>query len=497
MGKFIYITFIGLYITMIIIISAISRRKISDANAYLLGGRSIPPWMSAFSYGTAYFSSVLFIGYAGKIGWNFGLSALWICIGNTVIGTYFAWEVLGKKTREMTNRLKASTMPEFLSIRYDSKNIKVLSAIIIFVFLLPYAAGVYKGLGFLFEQIFGIPQETIYMIMLILTAFYLFVGGFMATTLADFFQGIIMIMGAILLLFYVTKSNEVNGFIGVYENLKALPDIGTKLVSPIGPPGFLPIFSLVILTSFGSWGMPQMVHKFYTIKNENSIKTAKWVSTCFALLLTFSAYFTGAISRLILSNVKPESYDMIMPMVFDKTLPVIVSAVLLVLVLSASMSTLASIVLAASSAVAVDLAKSIKPSMKDKDTMLLLRILCVVFVIGSYLLANSGSSVLNLAAISWGAVSGSLLAPYLYGLFWKKANKAGAFAGMITALLVEIIGVIILDGGFTNPNIPVVGALAIILPMISVFVVSNLTQPHTEEHIEYIYNTLSTERSGL
>ncbi len=487
MGKSIYIIFIIAYIMMILVVSAISRKKIKDSNSFLLGGRSIPPWMSAFSYGTAYFSSVLFIGYAGKHGWNFGLSILWITLGNTVIGTYLAWRVLGKKTREMTHRLNASTMPEFLGIRYDSKTLKLVSAVIIFVFLLPYAAGVYKGLGFLFEEIFGIPQQTIYIIMVVLTAFYLFIGGFMATSIADFIQGCIMIVGVILLVVFVLRAPEVGGFIGAYNNLKAIPEIGNKLVSPIGPPGFLPIFALVILTSLGCWGLPQMVHKFYTIKDEKSINTAKWVSTGFSLLITFGAYFTGSISRLILDNTKPEAYDMVMPMVVNETLPVIVAAIILVLVLSASMSTLASLVLASSSAIAVDLVKTVKPNIKDKNIMLILRILCVVFVVTSYLLANSGSSVLNLAAISWGAVSGCLLAPYLYGLYWKRATKIGAFVGMITALAIEIIGVLVLEGGFKDPSIPVVGALAIVLPLVTMYITSLVTQPHEEKHINYIY----------
>jgi sodium/proline symporter len=324
--------------------------------------------------------------------------------------------------------------------------------------------------------------------MVVLTAFYLFIGGFMATSIADFIQGCIMIVGVVFMLIYILLAKEVGGFSGAYENLKAIPDIGNQLTSAIGPPGFISILSLVILTSLGSWGLPQMVHKFYTIKNEKAISTAKWVSTGFALLITFGAYFSGSISRLVLGNVKPESYDMIIPMVINKTLPVAVAAIILVLVLSASMSTLASVVLASSSAVAVDLVKTVKPELKDKQVMLILRILCVLFVIASYFLANSGSSILNLAAISWGAVSGCLLAPYLLGLYWKRGTKKGAYVGMITALTIEIVGVIVLEGGFTDPNIPVVGALAIVMPLLTMVITSLMTKPDTKQHTEFIYS---------
>lgn len=492
MGNWIYGGFLVVYIFMILIVSMVSRKRVVDASGFLLGGRAIPSWMSAFSYGTAYFSAVLFIGYAGKLGWNFGYSVLWISIGNTLIGSYLAWQVLGKKTREMTQRLNASTMPEFLEIRYKSKTLKTISAVIIFVFLLPYAAGVYKGLGYLFEEIFGIEQQMIYLIMVVLTAFYLFVGGFIATSIADFIQGCIMIVGVILLLYFVINDPSVGGFSKSFQQLSA---IDLKLVSPVGPPGFIPIFALVVLTSLGSWGLPQMVHKFYTIKNEASIKTAKWVSTAFALLITFGAYFTGSISRVVLENVKPESYDMVIPMVINKTLPIFVAAVILILVLSASMSTLASVVLASSSAIAVDLIKPLKPEISDKKMMLIMRVLCVVFVIGSYIMANSGSSILNLASISWGAVSGCLLTPYLLGLYWKRATKAGAFVGIITALGIEVIGVLTLEGGFADPNIPLVGALSIILPLFTMGVTSLVTPAFGHEHISHIFD-INKARGG-
>lgn len=485
-----YIGFIIAYIAMILGVSWYSRKHVRGTSSYLMGNRSIPPWMSAFSYGTAYFSSVLFIGYAGKIGWNFGMSAFWIVAGNTFIGTWLAWQVLGSKTREMTQRLDAKTMPEFLGIRYESQLVKVIAALVIFIFLLPYAAGVYKGLGYLFEQVFNLPEQGILILMVVLTAFYLFVGGFMATSIADFIQGCVMIVGASLLIYFVVNHDSVGGITEFSSRLKAIPELGTALTSIVGPPGALMIGSLVVLTSLGSWGLPQMVHKFYTIRDEASIPVARRVSTAFALLMTTSAYFTGILSRLVLNNIKPESYDQIMPLLIQETLPLVVAAVILVLVLSASMSTLASIVIAAGSAVVVDLLKTIKPEVEEGKSTFILRCIFVVFIIVSYLLSRSGSSVLNLAAISWGAVSGCLLAPYLLGLYWQRANKYGALAGMATALTIEAIGVMILEGGFTSPYIPVVGAIAIVMPIGVNMIVSLATKSHEEEHLNLIYNKI-------
>lgn len=484
---YIYVIFLIGYILMIMTISLLSKRKAQGVSSYLLGGRAIPPWMSAFSYGTAYFSAVLFIGYAGKIGWNFGLSAMWIVAGNTVVGTYLAWEVLGKRTREMTQRLNVATMPEFLEIRYKSKTLKVVSASIIFIFLMPYAASVYKGLGYLFEEIFGIPTYIILMIMMILTALYLFAGGLIAATMVDFVQGCIMIVGVVLMLFFVIRFPAVGGIGGAVTKLKA---IDPQFVSPIGPPGLVPILSLVILTSLGSWGLPQMVHKFYTIKSEKSIRVAKWVSTGFALLITTGAYFTGVIGKLVLEGQCPTAngipvFDRIIPLVISATLPKIVAAIILVLVLSASMSTLASLVLASSSAVAIDLLKTVKPDMDNKTLMWVLKVLCVMFVAISYMMATMNSPILNLASLSWGAVSGCLLAPYLLGLYWKKATRQGVWAGMATALSIVIYGVT--QYGFKSPYIPTIGALAIIIPIATMTLVSLVTECYEEKHLTYVF----------
>jgi len=474
-----------LYIFIIAIISFLSNKKVSGVSDFLLGSRSINPWLSAFSYGTAYFSAVMFIGYSGKMGWGFGMSTLWIVVGNSIVGSFLAWHVLGKRTREMTHRLDASTMPEFIGIRFKSKGLQVVSALAIFIFLVPYSASVYKGLGYLFEEIFGMSFMYALLIMTVLTSFYLFFGGFVAATRIDFFQGIIMIIGVILMLFFVMSNDAVGGFLGAAQKLSL---IDPKLAEPIGPPGAIPLFSLVILTSLGSWGMPGMVHKLYTIKDEKSIIAAKWVSTGFAALITFGGYFTGVCGRLILDNQKPETFDMIVPQIISKTLPDWVSAIIFVLILSASMSTLASLVLASSSAIAVDLVKSIvKPDIRKEHMMILMRGLCVFFVMLSFIMATFESPILSLAAVSWGGVSGCLLAPYLYGLFSKKVTNTGVWVGVLTAMFITVIGIV--KFGFNSPHIPTVGAVSIILPLLIVPIVSLFTQKPEKEHLKYIFKS--------
>ena len=389
----------------------------------------------------------------------------------------------------MTQRLNASTMPEFIEVRYQSKGIKLISTIVIFVFLIPYAASVYKGLGFLFQQVFGIKESVILLIMMIVTALYLFMGGFMAASLADFIQGIIMIFGVILLIVYIVINPNVGG---ISNGISQLAKIDSNLTNMFNSKTALPVFSLVVLTSFGSWGLPQMVHKFYTIKDKSAIRTAKWVSTGFALLISFGAYFTGSLSRLILNNELPmvngqPAFDRIMPFVIDKALPTFAAAIILILVLSASMSTLASVVLAASSTIAVDLVKNtLKPNIEQKKMLWLLRGLCVFFVLASYLLALGNNPILNLTSLSWGAISGCLFAPYLLGLYWKDATKNGVYTSIITATIIIVSGVI--KYGVNSPYIPTVCAFAIIVPVITMSIASLVSSKFAEEHLDFIFN---------
>jgi SSS family solute:Na+ symporter len=480
--------FLGAYIFILAFIGFLSFKKVKGMSDFLLGRRSINPWMSAFSYGTAYFSAVIFIGYGGKIGWTYGMPSLWIVAGNAFVGTFLAWHILGKRTREMTTHLKASTMPEFIGLRYESRALKIASAVIIFVFLIPYSASVYKGLSYMFEETLGLSNITALLIMTVLTALYLFFGGFVAATLSDFIQGIIMIVGVFAMLYFVTQSPAVGGIAG---GLNRLQSISPELTSVFPSSGKLNLLSLVILTSLGSWGLPQMVHKFYTIKSDKAIFCAKWVSTGFSLIIAFGAYFIGGLSRIFFPDGMPSvngipDPDQIVPRILNQTLPEWAMGIILILILSASMSTLASLVLASSSAIAVDLVKgSWLRQLPDKKVMLLMRVLCVVFVVLSFIMAVLPNPIVSLAALSWGAVSGSLLAPYLYGLFSKKVTKAGVWSGMLTALGIVLIGASVY--GINSPMVPIIGGAAIVLPLLIVPAVSMVTKDCREEHLQYIY----------
>ena len=481
--------FLAAFIVLMVGVGVYSRSKVKDLNDFFLGGRKMGPWLTAFSYGTAYFSSVIFIGYAGNIGWGFGVSAVWIGVGNALLGCLLAWIVLGRRTRQMTHHLEAETMPDFFQKRYGCRWMKIATALIIFIFLVPYSASVYKGLGYLFEITFGIPGIYCLVGIAVLTGIYLLLGGYVATALNNLIQGIIMLLGVVLMVAYVVGAPQVGGFSAGISKLAAIPDAGKGLASAFSAMP-LNLLGLVFLTSFGAWGLPQMIHKFYTIRDKQAIKRGAVVSTVFALIIGGGAYLTGAFGRLFLNNQMPAGGpDTIIPAVLQTALPEALLGLIIVLVLSASMSTLSSLVLVSSSSIAMDLFKGVLfPKMEKKTVMVWMRALCVVFVgVSLWVAATNVHMIVTLMSLSWGVVAGCFLAPYLYGLYWRGTTKIGAWAG-IAAGLITVLAAIVIKGGFANVSMPNVGSLAMLVSVAVVPIVSFVTPKYDREFTDRLFN---------
>ncbi len=446
-------------------------RRTKTLGDFFLGGREIGPWVSAFAYGTTYFSAVIFIGFAGKLGWGFGLSALWIAAGNALFGAMLAWLVLGRRTRRMTQNLDVMTMPEFLHERFEGKYLKMFSAIIIFVFLLPYSASVFKGLGHLFEVNFQINYDIALLIMILITGIYLVLGGYFAITLTDFIQGLIMLFGSVALIVVFAGKGG-----GLANTFAAIAERYPLHVPEARQPGWFFIFSLVFMTSFGTWGLPQMVQKFYAIKNENLIKKAAIATFVFAGVIGFTAYFVGASAHIFydsvpLANGRP-AFDRIIPGLLSTHLPEGLMALILLLVLSASMSTLSSLVLVSSSAIAIDLYKGhVNPDISKENSVFMMRFLSAMFVGISYFIARYELGfIVTLMSLSWGVVAGSFMAPYFYGLYWKRTTRAGVVAGMASGALLAIVLFYVL-GPDRSPMASTIAMLVpfVVVPLVSVF----------------------------
>jgi len=487
------------------------RKNSTDVNGFVLGGRSVGPWLTAFAYGTSYFSAVIFVGYAGQFGWKFGIAATWVGIGNALIGSLMAWVILGRRTRIMTQHLGSATMPDFFEKRFSAPSLKVVASIIIFIFMIPYTASLYNGLSRLFRMAFNIDYSVCVIAMAVLTAIYVIVGGYMATAVNDFIQGIIMLVGIVAVIAAVLGSK--GGFIASLQGLSAAQDTSEGFMNGTVPgifnsffgPDPLSLLGVVLLTSLGTWGLPQMVGKFYAIKSEGSIHKGTIISTIFAMVVAGGCYFLGGFGRLFsaelgaLEGGNPTGgFDNVIPTMLETLSPFLI-AVVIILVLSASMSTLSSLVLTSSSTVTLDLLKGrVIKNMDEKKQLLIMRVLIVVFIVISAALAivQANSSVAFIAqamGVSWGAMAGAFLAPFLYGLYWKKTTKNGCWAAMLFSSIFMIIDmlanlkVLNLNLGFLQSPINA-GAFCMIAGLVIVPLISLISKGPGQDKVDQIFS---------
>ncbi|MDR0223317.1 MAG: sodium:solute symporter [Oscillospiraceae bacterium] len=435
-----------LYILFVIGVGVYFTRKSKTVTDFVLGGMTLGPWITAFAYGNSYFSAVVFVGFAGRFGWAYGLSAVWIGLANAFIGSLAAWAVMGRRTRAMTRHFKSATMPDFFEKRYLSKTVKIISAAIVFVFLIPYTASIYNGLSRLFAMAFGTGEGSYYYFvigMAIVTAVYVILGGYKATAYNDFFQGIIMIVSVIAIVFAILNLN--GGFAGSIIKLSEIENekggfagMNGAFVSLFGPDP-INLVAVAVLTSLGTWGLPQMVHKFYTIKDERSIKPGMVISTAFAVIIAGGCYFLGSFGRIFAqkneAGAPVNGFDDIVPSMLER-LPELLLGVVVVLVLSASMSSLAGLVLTSSSTLTLDMIRPFaKKPLDEKKILLIMRFFIGVFILASVIIAlNKNNLITDLMGYSWGALAGAFLAPFLYGLFFKWMTRAAVYFSFMFAV---------------------------------------------------------------
>ena len=496
---------IGLLVIFFAVMVAVGlycRKNSTDVNGFVLGGRSVGPWLTAFAYGTSYFSAVIFVGYAGQFGWKFGIASTWIGIGNAILGSLLAWVVLGRRTRLMSQHLNSATMPEFFGKRYLSPALKIAASALVFIFLIPYTASLYNGLSRLFEMAFPIDYAWCVIVMAVLTGIYVIAGGYMATAINDFIQGIIMLIGIVAVIAAVLSQN--GGFMGALNGLAAIESEGLApgAYNSFFGPNPLNLMFVVILTSLGTWGLPQMVQKFYAIKSENDISKGTIISTLFAVVVAGGCYFLGGFGRLfsgLLGNgAMPEGgFDNVVPTMLSG-LPDILIAIVIVLVLSASMSTLSSLVLASSSTLTLDLLKGhVIKNMTEKKQLFIMRILIAVFIaISAFIAINKDklSAIADMMGISWGALAGAFLAPFLYGLYWKKATKVSVWASFIFGAGIMILNMV------ARSSFPVVlqspincGVIAMLGGLVIVPVVTWITPKLSKEETEEMFSCYNKE----
>ena len=520
---FVKLAMIVAFFAVTLLVGVLAARKARGVDGFVLGGRSVGPWLTAFSFGTSYFSAVIFIGYAGRFGWNFGLASTWVGLGNAFIGSLLAWMLLGRRTRVMTQHLGSRTMPDFFGLRYKSKALRLVAAVIVFIFLIPYTASLFNGLAQLFSASFALPYWGWVLIMAVLTGVYVIVGGYMGSAMNNFIQGIIMLAGIVAVIAAVLNSSGglMEAIAKLSEGSAATP-AGTELkgafTSFFGPQP-LQLMGVVVLTSLGTWGLPQMVGKFYAIKDESAIKKGTVISTFFGLVVAGGCYFLGGFGRLYADSIElnaagnPASFDSIIPAMLAKVESDLggggawLIGLVLILVLAASMSTLSSLAMTSASTITLDLiAPLAKKEKSEKTNMLIMRLLLAFSIVIAAAIAilvvtnkevASKLYISDLMGISWGALAGCFLAPFLSGLYRKKTTKAAvwvSFAAGLTITLTQFVLNAVLKITFENPVLSYfcgssinAGMLAMVVSLILVPVVSLLTQKTRPEGTDEIF----------
>ena len=498
MDLFIKLALLVIFFGVMVAVGLYCRRHATDVNGFVLGGRSVGPWLTAFAYGTSYFSAVVFVGYAGQFGWKYGIAATWAGIGNALLGSLLAWAVLGRRTRVMTQHLDSATMPQFFERRFQSKALKLAASAIIFIFLIPYTASLYNGLSRLFGMAFNIDYSVCVIVMAVLTGIYVIAGGYMATAINDFIQGVIMIFGIIAVIAAVLNSQ--GGFLAALDALGQVSDPSVSATPGVFNSFFGPdpinLLGVVILTSLGTWGLPQMVQKFYAIKSEQAITKGMIISTVFAMIVAGGCYFLGGFGRLFSDkiDIAANGFDSVIPTMLSG-LPALLIAVVVILVLSASMSTLSSLVLASSSTLTLDFLKgTVVKDMDEKKQVRWMKGLIVVFIAISVVLAiiqykSSVTFIAQLMGVSWGALAGAFLAPFLYGLYWEKTSRAGVWASFAFSTVVMLANI------FWRASFPALlrspinaGAFCMIAGLVIVPLVSMFTAKPDQKHLNQVFS---------
>jgi SSS family transporter len=479
-----------------ILVGFLTSKKNESVAGFVLGGRNIGPWLTAFAYGTSYFSAVMFVGYAGQFGWRFGVSNTWIGLGTAFIGSTLAWVILARRTRLMTRRLSSATTPDFFGSRYNSKNLKLAASAITFVFLVPYTASLYNGLSRLFSMAFNVDFTVAIVVMAVITGIYVIAGGYKATVMNDLVQGVVMIGGTIAIIVAVMRVN--GGFVNSLAELAKVSDetVSTSpgIFASFFGPNPVDLLGVTLLTSLGTWGLPQMIQKFYSIKSEKNIMTGTVVSTIFALIISGGSFFIGGFGRIPSFGVDiSQGYDSVMPTMLSGFSPVMLGVVI-TLVFAASISTLSSLVMTSSSTLTLDFLKDrfIK-NMDEKKQLRYIRSFIAVFVIISSGIAifqykSTVTFIAQLMGISWGALAGAFLAPFLYSLYWKRTTKYAVAANFTFAVGIMLLNI------FAKSSFPTVlqssinlGAFTMLAGLIIVPVVSLITKKPNADLVSHCF----------
>jgi SSS family solute:Na+ symporter len=471
----IYVLVLVLYMGLLVAVGLLTSRRMRSAEDFYLGGRRLGPWVTSLSFVAAYFSSVVIIG-GGGFGYQFGMSTLWVGAINVLVGCTLAWIVLGRRVRQFTARLGTMTVPGFLAERYQAKGARVFAALVIAVFLVIYNVSILKGMGHVFEGLMDIPYIAGVLLSGAIIVLYVALGGYLAVVWTGFFQAWVMGVGLILL--SVAALKAVGGLTAANVALAA---IDPGLVHTPGAWGWAGLISFSLIVSFGVWGMPQLVVRFYSIKSVEVLRAGTVIVTIGGAMAVLP-YLDGAIARVLHPGLS--SPDLAIPTLAKAVLSPWGEAVFLAGVVAAGMSTFASVLIITSSAIVRDVVqKGIGTTMHERDTVRWSRIVsAIVGLVSLGIALRPPALVLVLTAFSWAVIASTCLWPLLFGLYWKRATRLGVLVSMGCGLVTALVWM-----GVGSPY-GVHGFVAgIVLSLAAMVIVSLVTSKPSETHLAHVW----------
>lgn len=440
---------IVLYLIMMVIIGLRCMKKNNNVGDFYLGGRKLGPIVTAMSAEASDMSSYLLMGLPG-LAYLTGIADVgWTIIG-LALGTYLNWLIVAKKLRIYSHKCGAITIPDFFSNRYhDNKNVIMgISALIILVFFVPYTASGFSACGKLFNTLFGFDYHAAMIMSAVIIIAYTSIGGFLAASTTDLIQSITMTIAlVIIVVFGINNAGGIDNVIQNAEGLEGYFSLTHTYNAASGesePYGFLKIIS-TLAWGLGYFGMPHILLRFMAIEDKNKIKISRRIASVWVVISMAIALFIGVIGNAISASgnietlsTSSESETIIIKMATlmseNGIIPALVAGIIFAGILACTMSTSDSQLLAASSSMSENIMKGVfKIKLTEKSSMNIARAVLLVIAVISVIIAwNPDSSVFQIVSFAWAGFGATFGPVMLSALFWKRSNKYGAIAGMVT-----------------------------------------------------------------
>lgn len=487
-----------------------AKRANKDSEAYFLGGRSLGPWVAAFSAEASDMSGWLLMGLPGLAYWTGLADAGWTAIG-LFVGTYLNWLIVSKRLHAYSVKVDAITVPGFFSKRFHEKKklILIISSLFIIIFFTVYAGQCLAACGKLFVNLFGLDYHIMMIIAAVFVLAYTILGGFLAESASDFMQAIVMVFALVIMLTLgivnaggitavIENARSYDGFLSLFT--RATPS--TEVANAFGKGesiGFLAICSS-LAWGLGYFGMPQVLLRFMGIRDGSELKRSRRVACIWLFIAMGAAVMIGIVGRSVdgiayLTNAEAENIFIDTATTF---LPPILAGFICAGVLAAAISSSDSYLLISTSAIAKNFYHGIiKKDASERQIMLASRIsMAVIMIVAMVIAWDSESTIFGITSFAWagfGATFGPLM---LFSLFWKRTTYAGAVAGMLTGGIMVFFWELVINplanvwSGFGVYSL----LPAFIASALVIVVVSLLTKKPSEE-IEADFEAVSNKRA--